>query len=251
MTLKTIINSLVEEGLTVMTIKEYNKDNKQKAFRTSITKMEKGKRGQYLAGNEKEDDIYRVEYPDLNLYYRLILNSPQSPEHAVIQLFSGRKQRYDVFRKIPHLPTESRESLLAKVNNLIQYNVEQAIKNREYKESRKVQNSAQHGIKVGDIFSSSWGYSMTIASFYKITKVSPSGKTATFIEIEKERSGGDEWGQGSFKSVPITPHKTRRNSKEKRSRLQFGGAKGFYIMGNNDEQAYIWDGKPVHENHDD
>ena len=31
--------------------------------------------------------------------------------------------------------------------------------------------------KVGDILYSSWGYSMTIVDFYKVVKVSPSGKS--------------------------------------------------------------------------
>jgi hypothetical protein len=40
-------------------------------------------------------------------------------------------------------------------------------------------------IKVGDIFSRSWGYDQTNVNYYQVVKVSPSGKTLTFREIGK------------------------------------------------------------------
>lgn len=49
-------------------------------------------------------------------------------------------------------------------------------------------------VKVGDVFTCSWGYDQTNVDFYAVTKVSASGKTAEFIKvaasIDESRDGG-------------------------------------------------------------
>ena len=45
-------------------------------------------------------------------------------------------------------------------------------------------STAATKIKAGDILYSIWGYSMTRASFYKVLKMSPSGKTATIAKLK-------------------------------------------------------------------
>lgn len=70
----------------------------------------------------------------------------------------------------------------------------------EYKAERKAQKiaaSANHGVKVGDVFRSSWGYDQTNIDYYEV--ISVSSKTATICQIGC-LSESTAWLQGE--SVP-------------------------------------------------
>lgn len=72
----------------------------------------------------------------------------------------------------------------------------------EYKAARKAkaaEASANHGVKVGDVFRSSWGYDQTNVDYYQV--VSVGNKTATFCKIA-QLSESDGFLQGNC--VPAT-----------------------------------------------
>lgn len=50
-------------------------------------------------------------------------------------------------------------------------------------------NVAPNGYKVGDILVSSWGATMTIVDYFRVKKVSASGKTVTFASIPSKETG--------------------------------------------------------------
>lgn len=55
--------------------------------------------------------------------------------------------------------------------------------------------------KAGDIFYSSWGYSMTLVDYIKIVEVSKSGKTVVCMRIGST-SDGNTHGPGGGRSMP-------------------------------------------------
>ena len=72
----------------------------------------------------------------------------------------------------------------------------------EYKAARKAkaaEASANHGVKVGDVFRSSWGYDQTNVDYYQVVAVG--NKTATFCKIA-QLSENDGFLQGNC--VPAT-----------------------------------------------
>lgn len=72
----------------------------------------------------------------------------------------------------------------------------------EYKAARKAkaaEASANHGVKVGDVFRSSWGYDQTNVDYYQVVAVG--NKTATFCKIA-QLSESDGFLQGNC--VPAT-----------------------------------------------
>ena len=72
----------------------------------------------------------------------------------------------------------------------------------EYKAARKVkalEASANHGVKVGDVFRSSWGYDQTNVDYYQVLSVS--NKTATFCKIA-QLSENDGFLQGNCVPAP-------------------------------------------------
>jgi len=63
----------------------------------------------------------------------------------------------------------------------------------------RIAASANHGVKVGDIFKSSWGYDQTNIDYYEVIAVS--GKTATVCEIGRF-SESDGYLQGNCVPAP-------------------------------------------------
>ena len=63
---------------------------------------------------------------------------------------------------------------------------------------RKARSEWQHGIKVGDIFRTSWGYDQTNIEFFEVTKVM--GKSVEIREIAQDREE-TAWCQGNC--VPL------------------------------------------------
>lgn len=61
--------------------------------------------------------------------------------------------------------------------------VEQHESMEAWKRERK---EAQHGLEVGDIVCSVWGYEQTNVTFFEVVRV-PSGRSATLRELEAER----------------------------------------------------------------
>lgn len=100
------------------------------------------------------------------------------------------------------------------------------------------------GLKVGDVLASSWGYSMTINSYYVVTRV-----TKCFATVE-EIAGGcvEETGFCEGFSKPVPSQKVE--GKPLRRKIFSYGARPFVCI-TDYENAYLWDGEPLYFNHND
>ena len=65
-------------------------------------------------------------------------------------------------------------------------------------------------IKVGDILAGTWGYSMTIPCFYKVTKITPTGCKVVELDSRMVRSGDGGYNQMGWEMpVETAPGKER------------------------------------------
>ena len=75
---------------------------------------------------------------------------------------------------------KSIEQRLAEVDKTIK-NVSERLERKNQAKASKAVASANHGVKIGDVFRSSWGYDQTNIDYYEVIAVT--GKTATICEI--------------------------------------------------------------------
>jgi len=101
-------------------------------------------------------------------------------------------------------------------------------------------------IRPGDIFVSNWGYSMTLASFYEVAKVSASGKTVTYRALRKLALGPED-AAGSVKVMPVAGE---YEGAPRSRRLKVYDGRAFFTPAHH-ENAYLWDGTAQTENHYD
>lgn len=119
-------------------------------------------------------------------------------------------------------------------------------------------------VKVGDFFSSSWGYDQTNVDFYKVVGMTPSGKSvrvqkwtsalhssngpqdyvvpgespATYIDWSGVDQNADYWTQKEQKVEREVAVMTKRLS-------SYGS--GAYISLNSYSSTSLWDGKPEYQ----
>ena len=98
--------------------------------------------------------------------------------------------------------------------------------------------------KVGDIMYSSWGYSMTIVDFYKVIKVSPSGKSVTLQEMQLDVVEGTPGYEGF--AMPSN-YEDKRQKPIKNKRVS-PSPEGYSVKINSAAWAYKWDGKKKYFN---
>jgi hypothetical protein len=94
--------------------------------------------------------------------------------------------------------------------------------------------------KVNDILVSSWGYDQTNVDFYKVLKISPSGKSITIQRINTKIT---EKGFMSGDAVPAEPHTVadyRGEPMTKRVNFTEDG----YFVSMDYSNAHLWDGTP-------
>lgn len=105
---------------------------------------------------------------------------------------------------------------------------------------------SKFGIKVGDILEGSWGYSMTIAELYKVTKiVSPCRIEIVEIGadlIDADRGGGERLMPNPEKIVGDPVVKTVQADRYSREE------NAFYVKINDSCRLRPWDGRPVYQN---
>ena len=121
---------------------------------------------------------------------------------------------------------------------------------------KQTNNNASNPYKVGDVLYISWGYSMTIVAFFKVTRVTASkvglvelaqeadydgylsGHTLPKIEEEMEADGTP------FSVYPDALYSVRKDGW---NAVRIPDYKG----GHDYTNAYKWEGKPVYFNHCD
>lgn len=99
--------------------------------------------------------------------------------------------------------------------------------------------------KVGDILSCTWGYSMTLVDFYKVIKVSPSGKSVTVQRLASDCVEGHAGYEGYVMPSPH-PHSLNEVHKNKRIKPAYGGGYGVKIT--DSQYASLWNGKKEYFN---
>ena len=100
-------------------------------------------------------------------------------------------------------------------------------------------------IKVGDILAGTWGYSMVIPCFYKVTKVTPTGCKVVQLKSVMVRSTDGGYNQQGYE-MP-TKENESRDGKEVLAR--YIEKYGEYKVGSSRDYTarYIkkWDGQPI------
>jgi len=105
--------------------------------------------------------------------------------------------------------------------------------------SKRERKQAAHGLAVGDIVYSTWGYEQTNVTFYEVVRL-PSGRSATLREIEAE-TVEDAPGSMTGSSTP-KPGQYVQGAKDETRR-----ATGWQTLSAGQRyrgQLYKWDGKP-------
>lgn len=98
--------------------------------------------------------------------------------------------------------------------------------------------------KLGDIFVSSWGYGMTIVSWYLVIKLTP--KTVTLKELNSKIVTGDAMSGEAIPSKSYT-NNTDAFVEGKKTIIRKITESGIKI--NSYEYAKKWDGQPKYFNH--
>lgn len=94
-------------------------------------------------------------------------------------------------------------------------------------------------VRVGDVFSCSWGYDMTLVNFYEVVEVSGSGRTAVVREIGSSAIDGSGRGLGGGYMVKPSRGEGRFCGKPMRKRLRPYRDNGAYFRVASYANAYL------------
>ena len=122
--------------------------------------------------------------------------------------------------------------------------IDDAISQRKYaldakRKMMEERKNYQHGLEVGSILYSSWGYDQTNIDFYEVTQLLKS--MVVIREIATKVTPG---GRGSDNVMPIPGRFVGKPMRKKPSAGYRGQA---YIKLNSYSGAQLWDGKPKHQ----
>lgn len=114
----------------------------------------------------------------------------------------------------------------------------------------KVDKTPTHGVKVGDIFSHSWGYSMIIADFYQVKRLV--GKTQVIVQKIAQETTPTGYLRGT--AVPVPGQFIEREHEQDKGELRktvktLKDGKTYLNMGSG--WCELWDGKPEQFDHCD
>ena len=140
-----------------------------------------------------------------------------------------------------------RSSRVKRPERFLSRNPETAISNRfkalgEYKErvaERRKSRNGERELQVGDILHSSWGYNMTHADFYRVTKLV--GKQSVEVEALSNKT---VTGDGGWSGTAVPDLKQRGSRLEGRFRVTNGST----IKIGYSQYASKWDGRPKYFN---
>jgi hypothetical protein len=113
-------------------------------------------------------------------------------------------------------------------------------------ELEKVREADPSWPKVGDILYSSSGYSMTFVDFYKVIKVSPSGKSVSLQPLHSDVVEGD----AGYTGYVMPSNKEDRSEKPILNKRVYPAGSHGYSVSKVDgyAKAYKWDGKKKYFN---
>jgi hypothetical protein len=121
-------------------------------------------------------------------------------------------------------------------------------KDKPARKAKSVEKETTHGLKVGDILQSSYGYNRTIHNFYKVIRTT--GSSVVLHKLVKNYIDGDNGGWAtSWRVMPIEDElDSRERPFTKRVKEGFMGDPCVKISSY--EWAYKWDGHPKTETPD-
>ena len=137
----------------------------------------------YAIEEAKEKGFEVIEYVDLKV---VAIKGTTFSGKPSLKIFSGKRSKpdYNYYYASEERREESLKGYLENKRREIEYKVERA-------EKRKAENKkAREGIKVDDIYYSSWGYEQTNVDFYKVVAIEKG--TAIFQEIGRSTVSGSE-----------------------------------------------------------
>lgn len=106
---------------------------------------------------------------------------------------------------------------------------------------------SKFNIKVGDIINGSFGYNMTIAEIYKVTKI-VSSQFVEIVEIGRDLVRSDWGGSEYFKPNPDKVIGEPIKKKVNRGYRAGNDADNWYIKLNESCNLYKWDGGEIYQN---
>ena len=121
-------------------------------------------------------------------------------------------------------------------------------KEKPARKTKSIEKETTHGLKVGDILSTTYGYNRTIYNFYKIVRTTSS--SVVLRKLVKKTIDGDEgrW-YSSWRVMPIVD-KFASDERPMTKRVKEGFMGEPCVKISSYEWAYKWDGEPKTETSD-
>lgn len=166
-------------------------------------------------------------HEDTELGLEFYLYDHEATGRPVIKAFSGKKAKAD-FWEI-HLNVEKRAERLERW-------IAAHRAKAETKAARTAERRAPHSFVVGDIIACAWGYSMSLASFYKVIAVTPNGLTLQEI--------GQQTAEGTFDAGRVIPDEAE--TKGQPFKVRCGADNRPKVMSH--AWGYKWDGNSIYVN---
>ncbi len=127
-------------------------------------------------------------------------------------------------------------------------------KHQEYVASNKAARKAPHSFKVGDIVYNSWGYSMTLVDWYRVTKISDSYVWLEQIQSAQTAQGMSEPAIDTTSNDPANWNVVSAGTDRCETGL-LNKSHRHHAAGDSIHMKHgcctKWDGKPKYENHND
>jgi len=121
------------------------------------------------------------------------------------------------------------------VDQVISYEAQVAEKRKRLEEKKNF----QHGLQVGDLLYSSWGYDQTNINFYQVTSLK--GKQVGIRPVDgkvvREERGADY----------VVAQPNHFSGPEIKKIPQTSGGNRMYVKVTDSQTAYKWDGKPLYQ----
>lgn len=237
--IKYILDSL-EEGLTTLRHKDYSKKSDYSKFKEYHLKYDDRRAFQKAFGDFDSVDAYRMDYPDANSYGILVFNK-NNTKAGQYAFYSNSK----IKGGLTYISGKDRGDIQAKVSKTFDMLAEYALKDIERKHANK-EAASNHTVKVGDIFTRSFGYSMSLVNYYQV--VSLVGTKSCKVRRIKSKRVGDEDRGGGYYVVPLKDE--FYDDKIITSRIQSRSNK-FYITIDSDSADLYIDGEKDYVNRND
>ena len=156
----------------------------------------------------------------------------------ILSIYQGKKAspiyNYFVSGNVQDIITKYKDQETARIKG----------KENDKIKSKQLKEQARNAVKLGDVFSSSWGYDQTNVDFYQIIAIN--GNMCTMAQMETLETPSTtirDYGKA-------TPGKIISNQAPTKHVVKMStAAGGLYFKICSYAHAYLWDGTPCHISH--